>query len=56
MMGPALFREFIKPYFGELWGLCRELDIDPWLHTCGNVESIIGDLTECGLAVLHPLQ
>jgi len=56
MMGPNLFREFIKPYFAELWGLARELDVDPWLHTCGNVESIIADLIECGLAVLHPLQ
>ena len=27
-----------------------------WLHTCGNVTSIIGDLIECGLSVLHPLQ
>ena len=56
MMSPATFREFIKPYYTELWGLCREHDVDTWLHTCGNVSEIIGDLIECGLNVLHPLQ
>ena len=56
MMSPDTFREFIKPYYVELWGLCRENDVDTWLHTCGNVSEIIGDLIECGLSVLHPLQ
>lgn len=56
MMSPATFREFIKPYYVEIWGLAREYDVDVWLHTCGNVTAIIGDLIECGLNVLHPLQ
>lgn len=56
MMSPATFREFIKPYYSEIWGICREHNIDTWLHTCGNVSEIIGDLIECGLNVLHPLQ
>ncbi len=56
MMSPATFREFIKPYYIEIWGLCREHDVDSWLHTCGNISEIIGDLIECGLSVLHPLQ
>ena len=55
-LSPAMFREFIKPYYVELWGLCREHDVDSWLHTCGNISEIIGDLIECGLSVLHPLQ
>ncbi len=56
MMSPATFREFIKPYYTEIWGLCRENDVDTWLHTCGNISEIIGDLIECGLSVLHPIQ
>ena len=56
MMSPATFREFIKPYYTEIWGLCRQYDVDTWLHTCGNVSEIIGDLIECGLSVLHPIQ
>lgn len=56
MMSPSTFREFIKPYYTEIWGMAREHDIDTWLHTCGNVTEIIGDLIECGLSVLHPIQ
>lgn len=56
MMSPACFREFIKPYYKEIWGMARENDMDVWLHTCGNVTEIIGDLIECGLSVLHPIQ
>ena len=56
MMSPDTFRTFIKPYYVKIWGLARELGLDNWLHTCGNVNSIICDLVECGLNVLHPLQ
>lgn len=56
MMSPATFREFIKPYYAEVWGAVKKHDMDIWLHTCGNVEEIIGDLIECGLSVLHPIQ
>ena len=56
MMSPAVFREFIKPYYVRTWGLCRDRDVDVWLHTCGNISEIIGDFIACGLNVLHPLQ
>jgi len=56
MMSPAMFREFIKPYYAETWGIAKEHDVDVWLHTCGNITEIIGDLIECGLSVLHPIQ
>ena len=56
MMSPAMFREFIKPYYAETWALAKEHDVDVWLHTCGNITEIIGDLIECGLSVLHPIQ
>lgn len=56
MMSPACFREFIKPYYKEIWGMARAADIDTWLHTCGHITEIIDDLIECGLSVLHPIQ
>lgn len=56
MMSPDTFREFIKPYYAQIWGFTREHDVDNWLHTCGNVTAIIDDLIECGLSVLHPIQ
>ena len=56
MMSPTTFREFIKPYYRQVWGAAREHDVDVWLHTCGNIAALIGDFIECGLSVLHPLQ
>ena len=56
MMSPATFRAFIQPYYRETWGIARAHDVDVWLHTCGNVADIIGDLIDCGLSVLHPIQ
>jgi len=56
MMSPAHFREFIKPYYKRLWGFAHENGMHTWLHTCGCVNEIIGDLIEVGLDVLHPIQ
>ncbi|MBQ6053168.1 MAG: methylcobamide--CoM methyltransferase [Clostridia bacterium] len=56
MMSPAMFREFIKPYYVKIWGNTHKYGIHNWLHTCGCVEEIIGDLIEAGLDVLHPIQ
>lgn len=56
MMSPAMFREFIKPYYVDIWGTAHRLGMDTWLHTCGNITEIIGDLIECGLNVVHPIQ
>jgi len=56
MMGPAHFREFIAPYYKQVWSTARKAGVHVWLHTCGNVQEIIGDLIDCGLNVLHPIQ
>lgn len=56
MMSPEMFRRFIKPYYAQIWGYARSAGLDVWLHTCGNVSDIVGDLVECGLSVLHPIQ
>ncbi len=56
MMSPEMFREFIKPYYVRIWGYTHQHDIHNWLHTCGCIKEIIGDLIEAGLDVLHPIQ
>lgn len=56
MMSPKIFREFIKPYYKEVFSLAHELGMDVWLHTCGHITEIIDDLIECGLNVVHPIQ
>ena len=56
MMNPDQFREFIKPYYRSVFELSHRHNMHTWLHTCGNVTEIVGDLVEVGLDVLHPIQ
>jgi uroporphyrinogen decarboxylase len=56
MMNPSHFREYIMPFYKQVWSPAKSNDVDVWLHTCGNVTEIIGDLISCGLSVLHPIQ
>ena len=51
-----IFRTFFKPYYKQIIDKAHELGMHFWLHTCGNITEIIGDLIECGLSVLHPIQ
>ena len=56
MMGPALWRKFIKPQQERLYRVCRDRDRLIFQHSDGHVEQIVHDLVEMGLDVLNPLQ
>jgi uroporphyrinogen decarboxylase len=56
MMSPAAFRKILKPLYGELIEEIHSLGMHFWLHTCGNVSSIIDDFVDIGLDVIHPIQ
>ena len=56
MISPEIFREFIAPYYKEIYDYLKRKGLHIWLHSCGNVTSIIGDLIDLGLNALHPIQ
>ncbi len=56
MMSPATFRRLLKPLYAELIEEVHSLGMHFWLHTCGNVLSIIDDFIDIGLDVIHPIQ
>lgn len=56
MMSPDTFRQFLKPLYRELIREVHKLGMQFWLHSCGNVEEILGDLIEVDLDVIHPIQ
>lgn len=56
MMSPAAFRKVLKPLFADIIAECHANHIHFWLHTCGNVTSILNDFIEIGLDVIHPIQ
>ncbi len=56
MMPPAIFRQFLKPYYERIGAACRETGMHFWLHSCGNNTEVLGDLADVGLDVFHPVQ
>ena len=54
MMSPAVFRRVLKPLYAELFAECHSLGLHFWLHACGNIQAILGDLIDVGLDVIHP--
>jgi len=56
IMGPDLWREFIKPRFKAMCQLVKSRGKVTMLHCCGKVDEVFGDLIECGLDVFNPFQ
>lgn len=56
IMGPALWRRFIKPRFAAMCARVRQHGKYVSLHSCGCVQSVFPDLIECGLHVFNPFQ
>jgi uroporphyrinogen decarboxylase len=58
LISPDLWREFVKPRYGELFQAYRAVkgDVKIATHICGSIEPIIDDLIEVGVDVLNPVQ
>jgi len=56
MISPAMWRDWFKPRYAEVFDRIHGHGMDVWLHSCGHVGPIIGDFVDLGLDVLHPLQ
>jgi len=58
IVSPAIFREFFKPIYAELFSEFKRMnpDVKIAFHTDGNVEPILPDLIEIGLDILNPVQ
>ena len=53
-ISPTSWRQYVKPSFSHLFGLCREQGVYVGLHTDGHILDIIPDLIECGVQLLNP--
>ncbi len=56
MMGPQLWRKFIKPHQKRLYEVCKEKGLYAMQHADGHIEEIIPDLVDMGLDILNPVQ
>ncbi|MBP7053201.1 MAG: hypothetical protein KBE65_19515 [Phycisphaerae bacterium] len=56
LMGPDLWRRFIKPRFRAMCDLVKSKGKLVMLHSCGKVDELFDDLIECGLDIFNPFQ
>jgi len=56
IMGPVLWRKYIKPRVARLYGLVKSAGRRVFIHCCGKVDEIFPDLIECGVDVFNPFQ
>ena len=56
LMSPAAWDDMIRPGEQAEYDLIHSYGKDAWVHSCGNIEPLIGRLIEMGLDVLNPLQ
>lgn len=56
LMSPDVWHEMIAPGERREYDLIHGGGKDVWVHSCGNVEAIMGDLVTMGVDVLNPVQ
>ena len=56
IMGPLLWRKFIKPCLAKTFEPIKKKGLPIMLHSCGNIEQILPDLIEIGLDVYQTVQ
>ncbi|MDI7276620.1 MAG: uroporphyrinogen decarboxylase family protein [Anaerolineae bacterium] len=56
LMNPEDWRKWYKPRYRRLFDAVHRRGCHVWMHLCGNVTAIVGDLIDVGLDVLNPVQ
>jgi uroporphyrinogen decarboxylase len=57
MMSPELYRKMQKPYHARfVETIHRHTDAKVILHSCGAIRPLLGDLIDCGVQVINPVQ
>jgi uroporphyrinogen decarboxylase len=52
-ISPGLWNEFMRPRYQRIFDACKQAGWHVWLHSCGKINKIIGDLIEIGVDVLN---
>jgi uroporphyrinogen decarboxylase len=56
LFSPTQWRDIFRPSMEKIGCFLKSKQIHFWMHSCGNAEPVFGDLIECGLDVLNPLE
>ena len=53
MIDPKIWRGFFRPRYEKIFRACHDAGWHVWMHCCGKVNEIIGDLIEIGCDVIN---
>jgi len=56
IMGPRIWRAFLKPRLARLYARAHELGALVSIHCCGDVDELFDDLVEIGVNLFNPFQ
>jgi uroporphyrinogen decarboxylase len=56
IMGPRVWREFIKPELKRTYSVAKEAGLLVSIHCCGDVDELFDDLVEIGVDSFNPFQ
>lgn len=56
IMGPVLWREFIKPRIKRMYEFVKSKGKFVLIHCCGKIQEVLPDLIEVGVDVFNPFQ
>lgn len=56
LMGPQLWRRFIKPRIARMYGAVKAAGKAVFIHSCGKVQELLPDLVDLGVDVFNPFQ
>lgn len=56
IMGPRHWRRFIEPRIRRMYGAVKAAGKRVFIHSCGDVDELFGDLIAAGLDVFNPFQ
>jgi uroporphyrinogen decarboxylase len=56
LVSPGMWRRFFAPHLAEFSGQAHEHGLKVMLHSCGAIWEIMGDLADCGVDVVNPVQ
>lgn len=48
-----MWREFFKDRYRRLFDAIHEAGMHAWMHSCGHINEVIGEWTDCGLDVVN---
>ncbi|MBI2298853.1 MAG: hypothetical protein HYU66_07880 [Armatimonadetes bacterium] len=56
IMGPAHWRHFLKPRLKRMYDAVHEHGMYVWIHSCGDVSELLGELADIGVNCFNPFQ